>query len=168
MADRRTLRTFYTLILTQTFSLIGSRMTGLAVAIKVFNDTDRATPLTIVAFLTAVPQVVSANVAGVLADRWDRRYVMMIADAGQALATFLLMLSFLSGAFELWHLYVLTVIQSIFSVFQGPAFDASVTMLVPDEHRDRANTIRQLTGPASGLIAPSSRGCCSPWSARPA
>lgn len=154
MANRNTLRTFYILILTQTFSLIGSRMTGFAVAIKVFNDTDQATPLTLVAFLSVLPQVISANVAGVLADRWDRRYVMMLSDAGQAVATLLLLVSFVSGAFELWHLYVLTVFRSIFDVFQGPAFDAAVTMLVPDDHRDRANAIRQLSGPSSGLVAP--------------
>ncbi len=154
MANRNTLRTFYILILTQTFSLIGSRMTGLAVAIKVFNDTNQATPLTLVAFLSVLPQVISANVAGVLADRWDRRYVMVLSDAGQAVATLLLLISFVTGAFELWQLYVLTVFRAIFDVFQGPAFDAAVTMMVPDDHRDRANAIRQLSGPSSGLVAP--------------
>jgi DHA3 family macrolide efflux protein-like MFS transporter len=46
------------------------------------------------------------------------------------------------------------LIQSVFGVFQDPAFGASVTMLVPDEHRDRANAVRQLTGPMSGIVAP--------------
>jgi DHA3 family macrolide efflux protein-like MFS transporter len=154
MVNRRTLRVFYILILTQTFSLIGSRMTGLAVAIKVFKDTDRATPLALTAFFSTLPSLVSASLAGVLADRWDRRYVMVIADAGQAVGTLLLMISFLSGAFQLWHLYVVVLIQSVFGIFQGPAFQASVTMLVPDEHRDRANAIQQLTGPMSGVVAP--------------
>lgn len=156
--SRSTLRTFYILIATQTFSLIGSQMTGLAVAIKVFQDTQQATPLALAAFAAALPRLVSASIAGVLADRWDRRYVMMISDAGQAVGTLLLLISFATGTFELWHLYVVSFIQAIFGIFQEPAFQASVTMLVPDDHRDRANAIQQLTGPASGIVAPVAAG----------
>lgn len=154
MNQRHSLRTFYTLLLTQTFSLIGSRMTGLAVAIKVYQDTSSVTPLALVGFFEAVPAVLSASLAGVLADRWDRRKVMAVADAGQAVGTLLLLISFATGTFTLGLLYVVSVIQAVFGIFQGPAFQASVTMLVPDDHRDRANAIQQLTGPASGVIAP--------------
>ncbi|MBN2304866.1 MAG: MFS transporter [Anaerolineae bacterium] len=154
MAKNRSLRTFYILLLTQTFSLIGSRMTGLAVGIKVYQDTDQVTPLALVAFFSALPTVLSASVAGVLADRWDRRKVMAVADAGQAVGTLILLVSFATGTFELWMLYVVAVITSVFGIFQGPAFQASVTMLVPDDHRDRANAIQQLTGPSAGVIAP--------------
>ena len=154
MQNRRTLRTFYILILTQTFSLVGSQMTSLAIGIKVFNDTQQATPLAMVSFFAVLPRIVSASLAGVISDRWDRRYVMMLADAGQAVGTLLLLISFATGMFELWHLYVVALIQAIFGVFQEPAFQASVTMLVPDDHRDRANAIQQLTGPTSGILAP--------------
>jgi DHA3 family macrolide efflux protein-like MFS transporter len=154
MGKSNTLRTFYILIVTQTLSLIGSRMTGLAIGIKVFQDTEQATPLALAAFFGTLPRIVSASIAGVLADRWDRRYVMMISDAGQAVGTLVLLVTFATGTFELWHLYVVSLIQSVFGVFQEPAFQASVTMLVPDEHRDRANVVQQLTGPASSIVAP--------------
>ncbi len=158
MTHGRTLRTFYTLILTQTFSLIGSEMTSFAVGIWVFNDTGNATPLALAAFFATLPRLVASSVAGVMADRWDRRYVMVLADAGQAVGTLLLMISFMTGHFELWHLYVVAAIQAAFGMFQGPAFQASVTMLVPDEKRDRANAMQQLRGPAAGIIAPALAG----------
>jgi len=154
MANRQTLRTFYILIATQTFSLIGSQMTGLAVAIKVFKDTNQATPLAVTAFFSALPALVSASVAGVLADRWDRRRVMALSDAGQAIGTLILLISFMTGTFELWILYVVSFIQAIFGTFQQPAFGAATTMMVPDDHRDRANAVRELTGPMSGIFAP--------------
>lgn len=153
-AQAHNLRTFYTLIITQTLSLLGSTISGIAIGIHVFNDTGNATPLAMVAFFTIIPRIVLSGFAGALADRWDRRYVMILSDAGQALCTLLLLFSFLSGAFVVEHLYVLVAIQALFSVFQGPAFQASVTMLVPDEQRDRANAIQQLTGPAAGIVAP--------------
>ncbi len=158
MAQRHSLRTFYLLIVTQTFSLIGSEMTSLAVSIWVYKESGNVTPLTLAAFFAAVPRLITPSFAGVLADRWDRRYVMILADAGQAVGTFLLMLSFLSGTFQLWHLYLVSALQAAFSMFQGPAFSASVTMLVPDHHRDRANAVQQMRGAAAGLVAPTLAG----------
>lgn len=158
MARRHSLRTFYLLIVTQTFSLIGSEMTSLAVSIWVYKESGDVTPLTLAAFFAAVPRLITPSFAGVLADRWDRRHVMILADAGQAVGTLLLMLSFLSGAFQLWHLYLVSALQAAFSMFQGPAFSASVTMLVPDDHRDRANAVQQMRSAAAGLIAPTLAG----------
>ncbi len=154
MGQTTSIRTFYILILTQTFSYIGSRMTGLAVGIKIFNDTGQVTPLALVGFFGMLPRILATSFAGVLADRWDRRYVMIVADTGEALATLVLLLTFATGSFQLWILYVLTVWQATFSMFQGPAFSASVTQLIPDAMRDRANAIQQITGPAAGLVAP--------------
>lgn len=148
------LRTFYTLVLTQAFSLMGSKISGLAIGMWIFADTGNASPLLLVQFFTFLPTVLASNISGVLADRWDRRWVMILADAGQAVGTVLLLLSFMSNSFQLWHLYGVTLIQAVFAVFQGPAFSASVTMLVPDEHRDRANSLQQLSGPMSGIFAP--------------
>lgn len=158
MKPQHNLRTFYTLILTQTFSQIGSRMTALALGIYVYNQTGEATPLALVALFSFLPQALIASVAGVLADRWDRRYVMVLSDAGQAIGTLVLLGAFLSGNFSLPLLYAVTLIQAVFGVFQGPAFQASMTMLIPDSQRDRANAIQQLTGPVAGVIAPAIAG----------
>ncbi len=147
-------RIFLIIIITQTFSILGSQMSGLAVGIKVFNDTNQATPLALVALFGAIPRLVSANIAGVLADRWNRKKVMILADIGQAVATLILLISFASDSFELWHLYATAIVSSIFGVFQSPAFSATITMLVPDEKRDLANTLQQLQGWSAGIIAP--------------
>lgn len=148
------LRTFYTILFTQTLSLIGSRISSLALGIYIYQQTGSATPLALVAFFGTLPFVLVSNLAGWMADRYDRRYVMALADLGQAAATLLLFGIFLGGGFQLWHLYLLTALSSLFGAFQSPAFSASVTMLVPDAERDRANTIRQASGPVAGIIAP--------------
>lgn len=162
MNKQHNLRTFYTLILTQVFSLIGSQISGFAISIWVYQQTGDATPLALVSFFFIVPQVLAAGLSGVLADRWDRRYVMMLADTGQAVGTVLLLISFASGQFQLWHLYAVTFLQSLFNIFQGPSFQASVTMLVPDEQRDRANAMQQVTNPLAGIIAPAIAGMLYP------
>ncbi len=154
MKQKSGLSTFYTIVLTQAFSMIGSRMSGLAVGIWLFQQTGDVTPLALVAFFGVLPTILGSNVAGLLADRYDRRVIIVLSDTGQAVCTAVLFLLFLTGTFRVEYLYILAFLQGSAEMFQGPAFGASVAMLVPDEHRDRANAIQQLVMPAAGLIAP--------------
>jgi MFS family permease len=157
-AARTRLAVFYALLVTEAVSLIGSQISGYAVSIAVFRATGHATPLALVAFFSTAPGVLLGGYAGALADRFDRRGMMLIANLGFTVCSGLLVLSFASGAFRLWHLYALTLGAASFAALERPAFQASIAMLVPDRHRDRANAIRQVTGSAAGVIAPAVAG----------
>lgn len=146
--------TFYVLVATQTLSLIGSRMTSIGVGFWVFAETGKTAPLLLASFFNELPGMLAGSLAGVLVDRWDRRWVMILSDIGQAVGSVLLMTSFLSGQFEVWHLYAVTFLQGAFSMFQSPAERAATTMLVPDEHRERANAIKETSFPLAGILAP--------------
>ncbi|MBI5927688.1 MAG: MFS transporter [Chloroflexi bacterium] len=150
----KNLRTFYTLVITQIFSLIGSRMTGIGVGLWVFDRTGNASPLLIAAFFAELPGMALGTFTGLLADRWERRHVIILGDIGQAAASCILLTSFLTHSFELWHLYLAMLIQGIFGVIQSPASQAAITMLVPEDQRDRANGIKQIGFPLAGVIAP--------------
>jgi len=152
------LRTFYFLVATQTLSMIGSRMTGIAIGIRVFADTGDTAPLLLNAFFNELPPMLGSSFAGVLVDRWNRKRVLMLADAGQALGSLFLLVSFLSGQFQLWHLYVVALAQGSFAMFQSPARDASTTMLVPENHRERANAVQTMSFPLAGIVAPALTG----------
>jgi MFS family permease len=81
------MRDFYRIVLTQTLSLLGSRMSAVALGIYVFTTTGQVTPLLLVSFFAELPGMLGSSLAGVMVDRWDRRRVMMLADAGQAAAS---------------------------------------------------------------------------------
>ena len=53
----KNLRTFYIVTLTQIFSIVGSAMTGVAVGLRIFNDTGKSTPLMLASLFTALPQM---------------------------------------------------------------------------------------------------------------
>jgi len=147
------LRTYYLLLITGTISQVGSLISAVSISIAVFRATGHATPLTLVEFFSAVPIVAFGGFAGALADRFDRRLLMLIAQAGFVLCSGLMLWSFASGAFRLWHLYSLSFASAIFTTLQAPAFRASVVMLVPEAGRDRANAFAQMTGPAARAVA---------------
>jgi DHA3 family macrolide efflux protein-like MFS transporter len=150
----KTHKIFYTLLATQTLSLLGSRMTSIGVGIWVFTETGKTTPLLLTSFFNELPGMLAGSLAGVVVDRWDRRRVMILADAGQAIGSILLMVSFLSGYFAVWHLYGVAFLQGMFSVFQSPAERAATTMLVPEEQRERANALKETSFPLAGVLAP--------------
>ena len=145
--------TYYVQVATQTLSWIGSQTSSLAVGIAVFRMTGHATPIALIGVFATLPRIVLGGLGGALADRLDRRSLMLAANLGYALASGLLLLAFLSGAFQLWQLYALTVASSVFGVAEAPALQASVAMLVPDRNRDRANAIQELSYPSAVVVA---------------
>jgi MFS family permease len=146
--------TYLALLATQAVSLLGSRMTTVAVGIWVYTTTGQTTPLLLTAFFTELPGMLGGSLAGVLVDRWNRKRVLILADVGQAAGSGLLLASILSGAFQLWHLYAAALVQGAFVTLQGPAESATVTLLVPERHRERANGVQALAFPLAGIVAP--------------
>lgn len=157
-AHRQGLTTFYLIVLTQTISLIGSQLSSFVIGITVYQQTGDVTPLALVSFFALLPMILASAAAGVIADRFDRRVIMVLADSGAALGTVFLLVVFATGTFQIWHVYLAAAWQALCGTFQQPAFGASVTMLVPDEHRNRANAVRQMSDPLAGILAPALAG----------
>jgi DHA3 family macrolide efflux protein-like MFS transporter len=151
--DQRSARTFYALAAAQTVSQIGSTMSFLAVGIYLYERTGQATPLVLLSLFLLLPILIASGFAGVLADRYDRRKLMIIGDTGAGLASVALLIILSSGNFQVWHVYAAALWQGVFSTIQRPAFEASVSQLVPEGQRQRANAILQMGKPVSILFA---------------
>ena len=147
-------RTYYLLIATSAVSQLGSRISFFAVGIAIFMKTSHATPIAVIAFCQTLPWILCGGFGGAIADRYDRRRLLIFSNIGFAATSSLLLASFASGAFRLWHFYALALVTSTILTVSTPAFRASVAMLVPDRQRDRANAIGQMTGPAANAISP--------------
>jgi len=102
------------------------------------------------------------GLAGVFVDRWNRKAVLVLADTGQALGSLLLLLSFQSESFQLWQLYAISLLQGSRHL-SGPAEGATVTLLIPEEQRERANGIIELAFPLAGVLAPMLAGLVYGW-----
>lgn len=152
------MRNFYILSVTQILSLVGSGMTNLAIGLWIFSETGNTTPLLLVGFFFWLPRMLGGSLGGVLADRFSRKKLIILGDTGQAIPTFFLMISFFTGNFAVWQLYGAALIQALFGLVQGPAWGASIAMLVPENQRPRANAIQQTIGPMAGFLAPSLAG----------
>jgi len=148
------MRTFLIIWLGELISLIGSGMTSFALGVWIFQQTGEATPFAITVLLGSLPRLLLLPAAGVLADRWNRRLLMILADAGSALATLAIVLLLSAGQLQVWHIYLLVVLSSVSSTFQEPAYRASVTMLVPKKDLARASGLMNAGEAAQLLVSP--------------
>lgn len=148
------MRTFFVVWAGQLVSIVGSSLTGFALAIWVYQQTGSVTMLAMVMVAATVPGVVIAPFAGALVDRWDRRTVMLASDAAAGVATGAVAWLLFTGHLSLGPIYLLVLIGSVAGAFQEPAWTASISLLVPKQHLGRANGLAQ-TGQAVGnLVAP--------------
>jgi MFS family permease len=87
-------------------------------------------------------------------DRLDRRLVMIAADVGAGLMTIAMLLLYVTGNLQIWHLYLAEALAGASEAFQIPAYTAATTMLVTPEQYIRTNGMRSLSDWAAKMFAP--------------
>lgn len=154
METLRGMKTFLVIWGGQLISIIGSGLTGFALSVWMFEQTGQAMPIALNALAYNLPRVIVSPIAGSVADRYNRRVVMILADCGAALSTLIVAIILFTGDLQVWHILVTTAISSIFSAFQEPAYRASITMLVPKKDLARAGGIQQIGFAVQSILTP--------------
>ncbi|MEV1145696.1 amino acid adenylation domain-containing protein [Micromonospora sp. NPDC049799] len=148
------LTVFYLVAMGQLVSLIGSGLTGFGMGLWVYQQTRSVSLFATATVLALLPAVVLSPVAGALADRWDRRLIMIVADCLAATGTVSLALLLWLGQLQLWHVFTAITVTAVATAFQLPAYLAAVTQLVPKRYYGRANGIVALGTATSTVLAP--------------
>jgi MFS family permease len=153
------MRTFFTVWFGQLISALGSGLTGFALGAHVYETSGSVTNFALVVFFATLPTVVLAPLAGVLADRWDRRKLMLWGDLGAAFSICLLWVMFAgqeSGRWTLqtWHFYLPVFLSSTCVIVSFPAWQATVPLLVPRAHLGRASGMTELSHSLAQIFGP--------------
>jgi MFS transporter, DHA3 family, macrolide efflux protein len=156
--QRRGLGTFLTIWSGQVVSNLGSNLTGFAIGVWVYQQTGSATKYALIALVTTLPGMLLGPIAGALVDRWDRRWAMILSDLGAGCMTLILAALIWLGRLELWHIYLLLSLSSVFATLQWPAFTAATTLLVPREQLGRASGLTQTGNGIAEILAPALAG----------
>ncbi len=158
-------RTFVALWASQTLSVFGSQLTFFAMTVwlttTLYPNPDQkgllAAALSMVSLAFGLPNIVLAPFAGVLADRQDRKAIMLWADVAAGLVSLALAVVLHFGILQLWSLITITTLFSILQCFHNSAFDASYAMIVPEDQLPRANGMMQTIFGLSGILSLLSR-----------
>jgi MFS transporter, DHA3 family, macrolide efflux protein len=145
---------FWRFWLGQALSLLGSEITTFALGFWFFQQTGQATPLFLTALAHYLPRISLGVLVGVIADRSNRKWLMMASDLGQAVITAVMLALLLVGRLEPIIVYLLIGLKSIAGIFQETAEPMIVTALVPQHLLGRANGIVQAQFGSAGLLGP--------------
>lgn len=143
----------------QFISLMGSAMTGFALPIYVFGETERVRELALLGLAYMLPLIIMSPIAGTLVDRSNRKLMMIISDLMSGISTIFILVMFIlfeqtGQQLPIWPLYIANIINGTFQTFQWPAFSAAISLMLPKEQYGRAHGLTSLAENGSGIFAP--------------
>ena len=136
-------RAFKAILLGRLVSNIGSSTTRFAVIFWTLASGGNPAEYSLVLAAGFLPMGLAALIAGPAVDRWDRRQVMLIANAAVSIFPLAAALLYFTGQLEIWHLLIVLSADGVASAFMMPAFDASIPQLVRKEKLERASGMAQ-------------------------
>ena len=148
------LNTFLLVWSGQLVSILGSEMTGFAMTIWAWSLTGKATPLSLIFFFSRLPRVIAATFAGLLVDRYNRKYLMIMGDTVAGVSTLVILALLLTGNLVLWHFYLAIALSSFFGYFQSLSYSSSMSAIVPKQHYARATAMGSIQIFGANIFAP--------------
>jgi len=151
-------RDFRLLLLGQLFSMLGSMVTFVAVPFQVYQLTRSSLAVGVIGLVELGPVLTFAFLGGALADANDRRRMVLLAEAGAAVTSALLLVNALLPAPRLWAIYVVAAVQGGLFAIMRPSLDAMVPRLVPSEEITAAGALNSLRGTVAMVGGPALAG----------
>jgi MFS family permease len=147
----RTSRDFRLLYASRTVTALGTDATEVALLVQARQLTGSAFAVGLLGAVELVPLVVFGLYGGVLADRFDRRRLIVACEAGLACCAALLMLNALAPHPAAWPLYVVAALMMALAALQRPSLEASMPRVVPRDQLTAAAALMSMSQNVSYL-----------------
>ncbi len=142
----------------QTLSLFGSSLVQYAIIWYITLTTQSGAMMTISTVCGFLPQIAISLFAGVWADRYSRKLLIIAGDALIASFTVVLVIAFLLGYREVWLLFLISGIRSAGAGIQTPAVGAFIPQIVPPERLMKVNGLNGSIQAAMMIVSPAASG----------
>lgn len=150
---------FLLLMLGKLVSLIGTQMQSFALSLYVLKITGSAAKFASVLAITLLPEIILGPIAGVFADWFDRKKIIVYLDILSGIATGVFAIIYkINGGLSLTHVYILVVIMSIISLLFNPAISTVIPTLVKKDELVDANGVNSFIMNFGSLAAPALAG----------
>lgn len=135
-------------------SAIGSGLTSFGLGVYAYKVTGNVSAMAVITLFAFLPGLLLNPIAGVLADRYDRRLLMILGDSLSAIGLIYILVCMLKGGAAIWQICIGVTISSVFSTLMDPAYKATVTDLLTEEEYSKASGLVQVAGSSKYLFSP--------------
>ena len=122
--------------------------------VYVFEQTHSAANMALVTLLAFLPTLLLSVPAGVLADRYDRRLLMMLGDGCSAIGVLYILMNLWNGNARMGVICLGVLISAVFAALLEPSYRATISDLLSEEEYSKASGLVSLAGSARYLISP--------------
>lgn len=150
-------RTFL-FLLSQGITLFGSLLVQFAIIWYIAKTTTSGSMVSLSTVCSFLPQLLISTFAGVWADRYPRKTMILLSDGCIAIATLILVLLVQNGAEDIWLFLLISAIRSLGAGIQTPAVNAMLPQLVPKEKLMRVNGLNGSLSASISFAAPIAGG----------
>lgn len=158
--DKRILRNMTLFLSGQFASLFGSSIYSFAISLYILKSTGSGLNFSLSLVLSTLPRVLCGPIAGVVADRFDRKTLVVVLDTLAGVLVLGVLALSLNQPPNLLLLYATTFLLSTISTFYGVALMASTPNLVDEKHLMQINSLSQAVSSSSGIAGPFLGGLC--------
>lgn len=151
---KKTFRNYIFFWIGQIFSLLGSTIVQFVIPVWITLIYKDEVLTSLVYFVSFIPPIIVSPIAGVYADRLDRKKMIAFADASQAFSTLILILFFIFNMENFSIVLIINFLRSIFQSIHFPPSNAIIPLMVPKKHLSRVNGINYLFTSFIGIIGP--------------
>nr|MCR4990698.1 MFS transporter [Lachnospiraceae bacterium] len=135
-------------------SSVGGGLTSFGLGVYIFKMTGSAANMAMVTLLGFLPTILLSVPAGVLADRYDRRLLMMAGDGLSALGIIYILICMIRGGATVIEICIGVFVSAVFSALLEPSYKATITDLLGKEEYSKASGLVSLAGSARYLLSP--------------
>lgn len=137
---------------------IGSGMTAFALSVYAYQTTGSVSLVSVIAVASFLPTILLSPFGGVLADRYDRRLLMIIGDLFSGLGLLYVLWNIQIGTESMLPIIAGVTFNAVFVALLEPSFKATVTDLLTEDEYAKASGMVQIAGNARYLISPALAG----------
>ena len=149
VTTKKTFRHYLYFLGGQQFSMLGSQIVGFVITWWITIETGSAIYLSLSVFLMFLPQIFVTPFSGVIADRWNKKNIIIFSDSMQAFATFVLFACFIVDFQNIWFVLGMNTFRAGLYAFQYPTVQSLIPTMVPKDKLSRVNGINFLS---AGII----------------
>jgi len=144
--------------LAQIISAAGDAIYQIALFWLVLDITGSSTTTGLIAMAAFLPAMLFGLYAGVIADKYNRKLIMIFSNLSQALTVIVIPIILYFGYENIFLIGILAFVRASFSTFFPPALNALVPMITSKDRLVRVNSILATSGQLAYLIGPLAAG----------